>query len=173
MKDTEFDGSDEHKSMIEQYDLFYRDILVEMKEYMDDIYLQIDAKEESVEDKSGLTPKAMKQILTSISDSWKQISEEQCSERVKFILTTFEQYFVAKYIYKTDSKDKENQVDFVEDIFMNIFIRDSNYSPTQLLDDWEHVKMNDMKNGQNDFKSCKRKVDDDCIHTAVNIWRNN
>ena len=94
--------------------------------------------------------------MTSISDSWQTIQSNQanvetCSDitactrikRVQLILATFKQYFLTKYIYGDNGVD--GKVDFVEDIFMDIIMRTSSYSASELVNDWEHIKVHHVK----------------------------
>ena len=93
------------------------------------------------------------------------------ANRVKFVLTKFNEYFLSKYIYdqdeiETKTNNDEISIDFINDIFLNIITNICKYSAIELLNDFEHIKTYHMNTDEDReyFKNCKQNIDDYCIH---------
>ena len=135
MKDSEYGASDEYQQMMDQFDELMQNALRQQKDDMDIKYL--DLKRSSLE--TDKTVPFIKNTLKSLETEWEEMNQAyhvpsgECSDiskctiskRVKFILLAFKDYFVSKYI---NNASKDDQVDFVNDIFLDIFTRNSDYN---------------------------------------------
>ena len=146
--------------MMNRFDIFYQSMLTAIKDATEDKYVEILALENDEDDKMELKHSTIKDSLKTLADEWKEvhptIEVEECSNiskctmanRVKLLLHKFNQYFLTKYIYNDNNVGKVDQIDFVDDIFMSIFMKNGGYKAVDLLNDWEHIKANHLESNQ-------------------------
>ena len=156
VKKLELGKTEEAKAMEKEYNVFHDKAAQSIKTELDLTHLGI----KSMSSSPAKTHQG-NQLLTKISLKWQNMlnvtkNEDICSQRIIYIQSLYQKYFLAKYVYiNIDDKSLESDPEFI-DIFNYALL---NYTKLDLFNDFQHIKDKCLKNSQ-DWKKFRHCLND-------------
>ena len=150
MPETAFGRSEQYKQMVNDFNVFYGNVMSEVKANVDEFQVGVKSVSFETATKPGKSMKDSKNLneiviqWQLINDSGKyddtnsehkicsEVNECRWSARIKYVMALYREYFLSKYVYN----ENDGSMEFV-DIFCNALV---DYTEIELLNDLQHVQ---------------------------------